>query len=195
MARDLADWGELATTPALFDVSEARARLRSKLKATIAEQDTKEQMKELSFAAIRRLQELTRPLNDGLKSLSSRTRIDSQSDEMTRNLLQTHHHQQELLHRWQRCTIVSPLDGPMATTLRMGRCLELFDDGTLRLLLMVHVGPEGVMGTDFDSQLGIRSAPVGSVEAEKMLEDGVSDLAVALKAGIEVFVEKQPGAS
>jgi hypothetical protein len=60
---------------------------------------------------------------------------------------------------------------------------------------MVHVGPEGVMGTDFDSQLAIRSAPVGSVEAEKMLEDGVADLAAALKAGIEVFVEKQPGGS
>jgi serine/threonine protein kinase len=55
VARDLADWGELATTPALFDVSEARARLHSKLKATIAEQDTQEQMKELGFAAIRRL--------------------------------------------------------------------------------------------------------------------------------------------
>jgi len=57
---------------------------------------------------------------------------------------------------------------------------------------MVHVGPEGVMGTDFDSQLEIRSAPVGSVEAEKMLEDGVRDLSEALKAGVDIFVEKQP---
>lgn len=194
-ARDLAAWSELSEGPSTFDVSEARARLHAKLQATLAEQDTREQMNELAYAAIRRLQGLTAPLNDALKSLYSRTVTDSQSDEMTRNLLKTHHHYgQELLLRWQRCTFVAPFDHPGSATLRMGRCLELFDDGTLRLLLMVHVGPEGVMGTHFDSQLEIRSAPVGSVEAEKMLEDGVRDLSSALKAGIEVFVDKQPDA-
>ncbi len=48
------------------------------------------------------------------------------------------------------------------------------------------------MGTYFDSKLEIRSAPVGSVEAEKMLDDGIRDLSSALKTGIDVFVEKQP---
>jgi serine/threonine protein kinase len=193
VARDLAAWSDLAAVPTVFDVSDARAKLHAKLQSTIAEQDTREQNKELAYAAIRRLQELTNPLNDGLKSLYSRTVVDFQSDEMTRNLLKTHHHYgQELLLRWQRCTLVAPFDRPASATLRMGRCLELFDDGTLRLLLMVHVGPEGVMGTYFDSQLEIRSAPVGSVEAEKMLEDGVRDLSGALKAGVDVFVEKQP---
>lgn len=112
---------------------------------------------------------------------------------MTRNILKTHHYYgQELLLRWQRCTFVAPFDRPGAATLRMGRCLELFEDGTLHLLLMVHVGPEGVMGTYFDSQLENRSAPVGSVEAERMLEDGVEDLSSALRKGIDVFVENQP---
>jgi hypothetical protein len=128
-----------------------------------------------------------------LKNLYERTRIDTQSDTLTRNLLKTQfHHGQDLVFRWQRCTFVAPFEGLTATTLRMSRCLELFDDGTLRLLLMVFVGPEGVMGTYFDSQLEVRSAPVGSVEAEKMLEDGISDLSEALKTGIDVFVEKQP---
>jgi hypothetical protein len=36
------------------------------------------------------------------------------------------------------------------------------------------------------------SAPVGSVEAEKMLEDGIRELTDALKRGVEVFVEKLP---
>jgi serine/threonine protein kinase len=193
VARDLAAWSDLAAAPTVFDVSNARAKLHAKLRSRIVEQDTREQKRDLAYAAIRRLQELTSPLNDGLKSLYSRTTVDSQSDEMTRNLLKTHHHYgQELLLRWQRCTLVAPFDRPASATLRMGRCLELFDDGTLRLLLMVHVGPEGVMGTYFDSQLEIRSAPVGSVEAEKMLEDGVRDLSEALKAGVDVFVEKQP---
>jgi len=194
VARDLASWRDLATQPVAFDVTEARARLRIKLQNEIVHQNTHEQQKELAYAAVRRLQELTAPLNDGLKSLYERTRIDSQSDEMTKNILKTHHHfgQQELLFRWQRCTFVAPFEGSVSTTLRMSRCLELFDDGALRLLLMVFVGPEGVMGAYYDSQLPIRSAPVGSVEAEKMLEDGMRDLSEALKTGIDVFVDKQP---
>lgn len=193
VSRDLAAWSELGGVPTVFDVSEARARLRAKLRTTIAEQDTREQKKELAYAAIRRLQELTNPLNEGLKSLYPRTVVDSQSDEMTRNILKTHHHYgRELLLRWQRCTFVAPFDHPGSATLRMGRCLELFDDGMIHLLMMVHVGPEGVMGTYFDSRLEIRSAPVGSVEAEQMLEGGVADLSTALKEGVDVFVEKQP---
>jgi hypothetical protein len=195
IARDFAAWNELASEPVAFDISDARVRLRAKLQGAIAAQDTREEQKELAYAAVRRLQELTVSLNEGLKSLYSRTVIDSQSDEMTRNLLKTHHHYgQDLVLRWQRCTFVAPFDQPGSATLRMSRCLELFDDGTLRLLLMVHVGPEGVMGTYFDSQLEIRSAPVGSVEADKMLEDGVRDLSDALKTAVDVFVERQPDA-
>ena len=55
--------------PAAFDVSEARTRLREKLQSAIAEQDTLEQYKDLAHGAVRRLQELTAPLNSGLKSL------------------------------------------------------------------------------------------------------------------------------
>ena len=51
--------------------------MRAKLKATIAEQDVREQNEELAYAAIRRLRELTKPLNDGLLSLYSRTLVDS----------------------------------------------------------------------------------------------------------------------
>jgi serine/threonine protein kinase len=188
VARDLAAWSKLSVDTSIFDVSDARAKLR----ATIAEQDTREEKEQLAYAAIRRLQELTSPLNEGLTSLYSRTMVDSQSDEMTRNILKTRPHGQELLLRWLRCTFAAPFDHPGSATLRMSRCLELFDDGTLRLLLMVHVGPEGVMGTYFDSRLEIRSAPVGSVEAEKMIDDGVQDLSAALKTGIDIFVEKQP---
>jgi serine/threonine protein kinase len=192
VARDLTMWQELASKPVAFDVSDARSKLRIKLQSAVAEQATQEQQKELAYAAVRRLQELTAPLNDGLKNLYRRTVVDSQSDKMTNNILKSHHHGQDLLFRWQRCTFVAPFNRPGSTTLRMSRCLELFDDGTLRLRLMVHVGPEGVMGTFFDSQFEVRSAPVGSVEAEKMLEDGVRDISEALKTAVDVFVEKQP---
>ena len=74
VARDLAAWQELAAVPTVFDVSEARARLREKLQAEIAEQDTEEQHKDLAHTAVRRLQELTAPLNAGLRSLHPRTK-------------------------------------------------------------------------------------------------------------------------
>jgi serine/threonine protein kinase len=192
VARDLTTWQELATKPVAFDVTDARSKLRIKLESAVAERDTQEQQKELAYDAVHRLQELTGPLNDGLRSLYKRTVVDSQSDEMTHNILKSHYRWRDLLFRWQRCTFVAPFDRPRSTTLRMSRCLELFDDGTLRLLLMVHVGPEGVIGTFFDWQSEVRSAPVGSVEAEKMLEDGIRDLSDALKKAVDVFVEKQP---
>ena len=56
----------------------------------------------------------------------------------------------------------------------------------------MDVGPQGVTATDFDWTLGEMSVPVGSVEAEKMLEDGIRELTDALKRGAEVFVEKLP---
>lgn len=76
VARDLAAWEQLASEPVVLDVSTAHARLHEKLGPQIAEQDTQTQRKELALAAVRRLQELTRPLNDALKSLSARTEVD-----------------------------------------------------------------------------------------------------------------------
>jgi hypothetical protein len=192
VARDLATWHELSSEVVAFDVSDARSRVRTKLEKAISEQDTQEQRKDLTHAAIRRLQELTAPLNEGLKSLHPRTKVDSQSDEMTRNILKTHYGK-EVVFRWFRTTIVAPFDDwPGSTALKMGRSVELFDDGVIQLRLMVHVGPQGLMGTDYDWTLGEMSAPVGSVEAEKMLEDGIHELTAALTRGVEVFVDKLP---
>jgi serine/threonine protein kinase len=198
VARDLAEWNNLATAPVVLVVSEARARLNAKLQNKIAEQDTQEQQKELAYAAIRRLQELTALLNDGLRELYPRATIDSQSDEMTRKSVKTHEHRHRgtaLLLRWQRCTLLAPFERPMSCVLRMSRCVELFGDGTLRLILMVNVRPEGVMGTYYNSDIEIRDAPVGSIEAERMLEDGIRELTEALKSAIEAFIQHQPDAT
>lgn len=194
VARDLADWLALPTGPVVIDLSDARATLRAKLDRTMAQRDLQEHQKELAFEAVRRLQELTGPLNTELKNLYPGTRVDVQSDQLTQNLLKTHGSfgGPVIPFRWQRCTIVAPFDRPGSVVLRMGRCLELFAEGTLRLALMVHVGPEGVMGTDFDSRLQPRLAPVESIEMEQMLEEGIRELSESLEAAVEVFVEKQP---
>ncbi len=194
VARDLAAWLDLAGQPVELDLSDLRAKMNAKLSGAIAQQDTSEQQKDLALAAVRRLQELTAPLNRALKDLSPRTQIDVATDKMTANLLTSHHGwgSPAVEFRWHRCTVVSPLDGPIPTILRMGRSVELLDGGLLALHLMVHVGPDGVMATSYNWHRPVTSAPVGTIEAEKMIEDGVRDLAEALRAGIEVLVEESP---
>jgi hypothetical protein len=198
VASDLTAWLNLATEPVAFDVSDARARLRARIEPRIAEQDAIEQYKEFAYAAVRRLQELTKPLNDGLKNLYSRAQIDLATDEMTRNLLQTRLYMgdpREIVFRWQRCTLVVPFDLPGSTALRMSRSLEVFEDGQVSLRLWVHVGPERVMGGHyFDWQNAYESGLIGSVEAEKLLEDATRELSSALKQGVDAFVDHLPEA-
>lgn len=193
VARDLTTWKELATEIPVMDVSEARVRFRAKIEKALDEQDTQEEYKELAHAAARHLQELTAPLNSELKNLYPRAQVYSMTDAMTKNILKGNHFGRTVIWDWRRCTILSPFDRPMGTTLRMARALELFDDGTLHLYLVVDVGPERTMGNYFHWTLKQpASAPVGSVEAERMLDDGVRELANAVKQGVEVFVDRLP---
>ena len=195
VARDLALWQDLAGAPVAFDVSAARARLREKLRSSITEQDMQEQYKVLAQAALRRLQQLTAPLNEGLKSLYPRAQIDSMSDEMTQNLLRTLGHAglgRDIILRWQRCTLVAPFGHPGSVVLRMSRSVELFSDGDLLLRLWVFVGRMKGMGSFFNWQSPDMSAPVGSIEMENLLQDGIAQLSENLKQGVDVFVEHLP---
>jgi serine/threonine protein kinase len=192
VARDLAAWQALAATPAVFDVSVARSRLREKLQSEIAEQDTVEQYRDLAHAAVRRLQELTAPLNAALKDLYPRTQVDSMTDELTQNTVRGHHPGHQVLFRWQRCTLVAPFSQASSTTLRLSRSLELLDNGLIVLNLLILVSPKATTGNYFNWESGDRAAAVGSIEAEKMLEDAIGELTEALKQGVDVFVERLP---
>jgi serine/threonine protein kinase len=194
VAIDLAAWLELASEPVLLDVSDAKSRLQAKIATAISMQDVIERNKDFAHQAVRRLQALTAPLNAGLKELYERTQVDISTDEMTQNLLKTHrpNYPRSVEFRWQRCTIIAPFKLPGGVVLRMSRSLELFNDGILALHLMVHVGPQGVSGSDFHWQSSQNIAPVGSLEAEKMLDHGIQELTEALKQGVEVFVDRLP---
>ena len=194
VALDLKSWSEMSRGPIIFDVSEARTRLREKLESAIAQQDAIEHNKELALATVRRLQQMTAPLNEGLKSLYPRTEVDSMTDDLTRNLLRTrpNYRQPAVVFLWQRCTIISPFERTGSIVLKMGRSLELLSDGRLLLRTMVNVAPGRTMGSHYHWQSEDRYAPAGSVEAEKMLDEVVSELAEVLKRGVDVFVEHLP---
>ena len=145
VARDLALWQELAGEPVMLDLSAARARLRAKLGSAIAEQDTQQQYKDLTHVAVCRLQQLTAPLNEGLKDLYPGTQVDIMSDQMTQNPLRTLGHAGlggDIIFRWNRCTLVAPFSRPGSVTLRMSRSVELFGDGDFVLRLWSMSAPK-----------------------------------------------------
>ncbi|MHB1626596.1 MAG: serine/threonine protein kinase [Candidatus Dormibacteria bacterium] len=194
VAEDLLAWQEMASRPTSIDLSTVRARLRRKLRHTLSEQDLREHQKELAYAAIRRMQELTKPLSDELKSVYQRAQIDLQSDKMTQTVLKTQavYGGAVVVFRWQRCTIVAPKAQTGSIALKMGRSVELLDSGELVIRLMLHVGPQGVMGSVFNWMSSPVSAQVGTVQAQKMIEDAIQELANTLPQAVEVFAESWP---
>jgi hypothetical protein len=75
----------------------------------------------------------------------------------------------------------------------MARALELYDDGTIYLLLMVDVAAQKTFWNVFHWQPAeTRSAQVGSVEARKMLEDEVREMTDAVRQAVELLVDHLP---
>lgn len=195
VVRDLHAWQTLAGEQAPLDLSQAGARLKEKLAGELAARERSASNKELAFAAIRRLQELTQPLNQALKDLHSATQIDTIDDKYTNNILKTLHETgaREIELNWARCTRVPTGPDYRQYQLRMGRGLELGSDGVLIFRAFVDVGYHSLGGSDFHWQSADREAPVGSLEADRMLEEGVTELAEQLREAVDVFVEKVPG--
>jgi hypothetical protein len=193
VAADLAAWQELADRDPVFDLSGAAARMRAKIERAMSEQDAEQQAKDQAAAAARRLQELFDPINVELKRVYAGTEIDLMNDELTRNTLRVYLPGHGRIWDWRRCTRVAPLDGPTAMTLRVSRALELFDDKELYLHLQVLVAPAATMGQAFSWQLqNPHHAPVGTIEAAKMLDDGIGQLFPAVQKGVEALIEALP---
>lgn len=190
VAADLKSWQQLSAEAPRLDVSQIAARLRAGMAAELSEEEVQAERKERAFAAIRRLQELTAPLNEALASLRPGAELDRQDDKQTQNLLRTHGHMgaPPVAFRWQRCSRI--WTGPVyhRFVLKMSRSLELLESGELVLRTMVDVGYEQAMQTEYHWASGEWVAPVGSIQAEKMIEDGIAELAEKLREGIEAFV-------
>lgn len=195
VARDLRAWQQLAAEAPAVDVTQASAQLREKLAGELAASERRESNKEQALIAVRRLQELTAPLNDALKRLHPNTEIDVVDDKLTNNTLQTFVETgaREVEWRWIRCTRVPVGPDYNRYSLRMGRGLELTSDGAVIFRAMVDVSYPEVGGSDFYWESGEHEAPVGTIEADRMLEEAVGELGQQLEQAIPVFVENAPG--
>lgn len=71
--------------------------------------------------------------------------------------------------------------------------LELTRDGVLIVRALVDVSYPSIEESDFFWQSGEREAPVGTIEADRMLQDAVIELGQQLETAVAVFVDKAPG--
>jgi serine/threonine protein kinase len=195
LAADLRAWQELGREAEL-DVSDLAAELRLKMERELAAEDLLEQRKETAHTHARQLQQLLRPLNEALHKLHPRAESGLQPDRYGQNMLQTYRSSgaPDIAFHFGRISKISVGRAPVLFVLVFGAGIELTDEGDLLFRAYIDVGPEGVMGSDFRWEREAASAPVGSVEAERMLEQGVEQLAEKLHEGMAVFVSEAPGA-
>lgn len=195
VAHDLRAWQTLTAEAPAVDLSQAGAQLRKKLAGELAVAERRESNKEQAIAAVRRLQELTAPLNHALKQLHPNTEIDVMDDKLSNNVLKTQVETgaREIEWRWTRCTRVPVGPEYHRYSLRIGRGLELTRDGVLIVRALVDVSYPSIEESDFFWQSGEREAPVGTIEADRMLQDAVIELGQQLETAVAVFVDKAPG--
>ncbi len=194
VASDLRAWGELAAEPVAVDVTELRTRLLERMSDEFAAEDLLEQRKEFAMAAVRRMNELFAPLNAALKNVHPRAQIDIGPDRFTQNMLSTSKtlNSPDIVFKFQRLSQITSGPDYRIFALRLGRSIELTAEGGLIFRSYVDVGNPKTMGHSFNWHSKKRTAPVGSVQAEVMLHDGVTETGCKLTEGLEAFIQNLP---
>jgi hypothetical protein len=194
VAADLLAWSELAAAPVAVNVGELRTRLRGRMAGELAAEDLLEQRQEMAHAAVRRVNELFKPLNDALSDVHPRAQIDLMADRYIQNMLSTPEHSgaPDIVFKFQRLSQITSGPDYNLFSLRMGRSLELTTDGALIFRACIDVGHATIGGSAFDWASGEHTAEVGSVQADVMLQHAIAEVAPQLESAIEAFVEKMP---
>ncbi|MCW3027165.1 MAG: serine/threonine protein kinase, partial [Solirubrobacterales bacterium] len=192
---DLTAWQQLANDRPPVDLGDARLRLRQRLESQLTAEDLRERQIDAGTAAVRRFQEIVAPLNAALADLHPRAEVDRSDDAFTRNVMRVRDHagMREVVFHWQRCSRVSSGNTHSRYVLRMGRGIDVTADGTLHAHAFVDVGdPETSMQHYYWAAPGPPSGPVGSIAADRILEQLTAEIAANLRAAVDVFVENAP---
>jgi hypothetical protein len=191
-AAELWAWQQLSTTGPAIDIASHAARLREKMRGEIDAEDVMDERKRLALTTARTLQQACRPLDDALKAIHPRPQLDIVGDELTNTELHLTYRSRDPVFSYERTSkIASGLD-LRRYVVAYGRGLDLLEDGEVVIGAYVIVHFEEVMGVDFHWSSGDRSAPAGSIEAERAIQQLVTELAVELDKAIAVFTEKVP---
>lgn len=195
-AAELYAWLELPVEQADFDLSEASSAVRTALAPEIGEAQRVEAWKEEAYKAAGRLEELVRPLNDAMKQADPRAEIAVMDDRVAK-MLRTLEHlgSAEVLFHFARATKIAAGTPPIYKVLRMGRGVELIEDGQLIVRTMIDLGLDGVMQSDMHWTSDDRIVPVGSIQQEAALQEAATELGAKLRDALQILAEKGPGRS
>ncbi|MDX6609690.1 MAG: hypothetical protein QOF85_1615 [Solirubrobacterales bacterium] len=165
VAQELQTWLELPVAKADFDLASVSGAVRERLSAEIGESERVDEWKEDAYRASRRLEELIQPLNEAMKAADPRAKVGV-TDELVDKMLATLREfgAAEVLYHFTRATTISAGSDPIAYVLRMGRGVELVEDGQLVIRTMIDLGLDGVMQSDMHWMSKERAVPVGSVQ-------------------------------
>jgi hypothetical protein len=191
VAGDLRAWSQLAREPVSLDVRARRQALQEAMASEFAAADLLDQRKELAIVAMRRMNELFVPLNEALKGVHPRAQIDINADRFTQNMLSTRASLQsdEIVSKFQRLSQITSGPDYDVFALRLGRSLELTLSGALIFRSYVDVGDPKTSLTKFTWNSKDHRAPVGSVQADVMLEKAIAATASKLDEGIDAFID------
>jgi serine/threonine protein kinase len=187
LAADLDAWASIQPDQAAFDMNEAASAVRLALSDEIATTERVERWKEAAYKAVRRFDELARPLNEAMKAADPRAEININDRFVQQRLkLVEHMGSPTVLFHWTRASKIA-VGSPLPYVLRMGRGAELIEDGSLIIRAMLDLGMERLQRQILWSDE--RRAPVGSTQQESALRDITADLAEQLKSGLHKFAE------
>lgn len=194
VSRDLRAWRELAAEPVSVDVSELRSQLLDRMAKELASEDLLQQRKEMALDAVRRMNDLFAPLNAALRDVHPRAQIDISPDTYTRNMLSSPDHMgaPEMVFRFQGLSQITSRPDYSVFALRLGRSLELSAEGQLSFRSFVDVGNPDVFGHAFTWHSDASEAPVGSIQADVMLQESIGETQQRIVEGLEAFIQNLP---
>jgi serine/threonine protein kinase len=190
---DLQAWLSLPVERHEFDLTQAAAAVRERLGREISQAERVDRWKNSAYTAVRRFDELISPLNETLKAADPRAKV-SVVDQLTDGWLKTLEVMgaPEVLFHWTRASTISAGE-PIPYMLRVGRGIELLEDGSLVIRTIIDLGLDGVMQTDMHWAGAERVVPVGSTEQELALQEATAELAEQLGIALTTFAQNTPG--
>jgi serine/threonine protein kinase len=195
LADELRALAALPEEAVAFDPGEVGVEIRRRLADELAGEDRRRALLDAFAASVATLRELSGPINEGLRAVHPGVVIDGAPDEMTSNVLSLNEFgRAEVINSWKRTTKLGVGPHYHRYELRIGRVLELDEDGQILYSAFVDVGDPETSRTDYMWMAESRSASAGSVEAEAMLRAATEALREKVGEALAVFRDALPAA-
>jgi len=138
---------------------------------------------------VRRLTELFKPINEALKVAHPRAQIELMPDDYFRNVLSTRRTSGSPTIVFKHIRMSQITTGPShwSYALRIGRAIELTDDGELIIRVAIDVSHPRMGGTTYSWHSTGSDAPVGSIESARQMELVVEETQEKLKEAVTAF--------